>query len=59
MRDRSPYAFDFAVDALESAQPVEVGCRGALGGYERAPLLGEQLAHGGLDVLRLDGGELR
>ena len=52
----APDAIELDVDALEVAQPVEVGGRDAFGGDERPTLRGEQLAHRGLDMLRLDGG---
>ncbi len=55
VRHGPPDAVELGVDALEIAQPIEVGRRDSLGVDERAPLLGEQLAHGGLDVLRFDG----
>ncbi len=58
VRDRTPNAVDLGADALEAAEPVEIGRGHALGGDEHAPLLGEQLAHRGLDVLGLDGREL-
>ena len=58
VRDRTPNAVDLGADALEAAEPVEIGRGHALGGDERAPLLGEQLAHGRLDVLGFDGREL-
>ena len=58
VRDRTPNAVDLGADVLEAAEPVEIGRGHVLGGDERAPLLGEQLAHGGLDVLGFDGREL-
>ena len=58
VRDRTPNAVDLGADALEAAEPVEIGRGHVLGGDEHAPLLGEQLAHRGLDVLGFDGREL-
>ena len=58
VRDRTPNAVDLGADALQAAEPVEIGGGHVLGGDEHAPLLGEQLAHRGFDVLGFDGREL-